>query len=615
MQNIDDSTQKQQTILNQLKAHIEVLSKSVPKLAAAAGEEDREKFEKESDCFKRIPFEISIIEDKPVLAAALVGPSGAGKSTVFNLLTGLNVPAGGAVRPMTYSSVAAIPKQVDTLIKPENIFPGFELEKLNDYHRLKDKKTHPEKLFLASYEKQLAAELWLVLTDIPDFNTTEVANWVKAEHMINRADLVFFTVYPESYKDKKTFEILKRCCMLSGNMIYLLGKLPSENSKKYASEIYNDLILSASEDSDFAQKRVDGLTMLDFLRKSSFYYSSFTEKLSFEDIRSLHEPEKIIIQEFSGLNGVKIILKTRLENIQGRVNAARAICELANAKKNALIQTVKQVESEICQSAKTIVGDESPLFHILKMIHQLIKENKTTFFKVVFKPLYFITGGVKKMVSKVRGAISSDDLRNIAQNAKSRDKLEADRLKKEVEVLTESWRRKSLSANLDAQTCRDAINKMLENKLPEVDREWEIFVRDSLEKWLEQNRGTWQVLNAVYDLMMITGAGLMLVDLAIDGGLGTLGVVTTLSGSSAAGGALLKIFNNMGLRKEINQAHQKWIELRRKNYFDHLRQNLAEPLFVSEIDRQVLQYDEEIIDKSLQSCAHIEEIIKKNADR
>src|SRR3954468_874341 len=39
----------------------------------------------------------------------LLGPSGAGKSTIFRLLTGIDVPAGGAERPMSHNCMVAVP--------------------------------------------------------------------------------------------------------------------------------------------------------------------------------------------------------------------------------------------------------------------------------------------------------------------------------------------------------------------------------------------------------------------------------------------------------------------------------------------------------------------------
>src|SRR6266850_1298758 len=50
---------------------------------------------------------------KPVLVATLYGPTGAGKSTLFRLLTGVPVPAGSDVRPVSYASVVVVPPNLD----------------------------------------------------------------------------------------------------------------------------------------------------------------------------------------------------------------------------------------------------------------------------------------------------------------------------------------------------------------------------------------------------------------------------------------------------------------------------------------------------------------------
>lgn len=59
----------------------------------------------------------------PVLIATLYGPSGAGKSTLFKLLTGVEVPAGGAVRPCSMACAAAVPESIDDPQKLAALFP------------------------------------------------------------------------------------------------------------------------------------------------------------------------------------------------------------------------------------------------------------------------------------------------------------------------------------------------------------------------------------------------------------------------------------------------------------------------------------------------------------
>ncbi len=57
----------------------------------------------------------------------LLGPSGAGKSTIFRLLTGLDVPAGGAERPMSHNCMVAVPPR----------FPDEELAQMFPSMRLR----------------------------------------------------------------------------------------------------------------------------------------------------------------------------------------------------------------------------------------------------------------------------------------------------------------------------------------------------------------------------------------------------------------------------------------------------------------------------------------------
>lgn len=77
--------------------------------------------------------------EKPWLVATLFGPTGAGKSTVFSLLTGLQVPAGNVIRPVTFNPIVAIPQSLSLPHRIAGLFPFKKLSPLDDFEKLMDK--------------------------------------------------------------------------------------------------------------------------------------------------------------------------------------------------------------------------------------------------------------------------------------------------------------------------------------------------------------------------------------------------------------------------------------------------------------------------------------------
>ncbi|MFN6050842.1 MAG: ATP-binding cassette domain-containing protein, partial [Planctomycetia bacterium] len=59
----------------------------------------------------------------PVMVATFYGPSGSGKSTIFKNLTGVEVPAGGAIRPCSMACAAAVPEALCSNLVVGDLFP------------------------------------------------------------------------------------------------------------------------------------------------------------------------------------------------------------------------------------------------------------------------------------------------------------------------------------------------------------------------------------------------------------------------------------------------------------------------------------------------------------
>lgn len=603
-------------IFKNIYLEVDKLLENIPQLMTAVPEISGSSCEHDLKLLEQVPRSLCLYDNKPVIAVALAGPSGAGKSTVFNQITGLDVPAGGAVRPMSFASVVALPRNTRNQIDVADLFHGFKVVELTSNAELRSPEAPINRLYCTYYDPTVSqSQLWLCLVDMPDFNTTEVKNWQKAEQMINRADAVIFTVYHESYKDQKTFEILKRCCRLSGNMGYLLTKLDPENAQQNASEIYEDIMLCAAKDPGFASKRADGKSLLEYLQSCTFYYSPYKSKVSLADIMPLDKKSPDFTNFIYGHKGLEIILNRQMESIYNGLKSCQELCELATEKRDKLTKSIADYNYQLEESANHITGTESPVFHVLAMLKKLLEENRPPLLQTILKPISMLSSGLQKFAGSIRASFSKKEIeQKVVPAAKQRDLLERQRLESECELLVDNWRRKIGKEILDQKKCRQAIIDMLKQELPPVDEEWEIFVRQSLQTWFESNRGRWMFMNTVNDLLLVVGTGLVVADIFIDGGIGTLGVVATIGGSGATSGFLLSLFNNMGLNSEILAAHSKWKELRKASYLEHLRQKLALPLFLEEDELRLKRLAPELINESQKSCEILGKIIKQHAD-
>jgi ABC-type oligopeptide transport system ATPase subunit len=558
---------------------------------------------------KKLPGRYVEIEGKPVIICSLVGPSGAGKSTVFNLLTNLSTPAGGAVRPMTFSSLVAIPEEIYGKIDCEMLFPGFNLVELQSKSDLRNKNLPASQLFKTSY-KQPESDFWLCLVDIPDFNTTEKTNWTKAQQMIDRADSIIYAVYVEAYKDSKSYDFLKKCCRLSGSLSYLLTKVDSDKANESAKAVRNDLIDFSTKDPEFNEQRSDKTTLLKYFKDTPFYYSERSKDPDISDFHPLANTNLSFNKFLFGQRGLEIILKHYLQSISVAVKSCRSICIEAQSRREMLEEKLGKVDKEINETAERIVGEEFPVFHVLAMIKKLLEENRPGFLKRIMTPVRLIGTTLKNSLNTLHQKVKRVGKSEFSEEVAERDKLERERLKEFSEKLVEKWRESHEKEELNSENCRKQLLALETIPLPPVDEEWEIFVRNKIENWFENNKNRWIWLNVINDLLIAAGTGFFIADVFIDGGIGTLGVVAAVGGSSAASGFFLSLFNHLGLAREINQAHKLWKDLRGCSYVIFLKNKLAKPLLTNPWLLESEKLDKARIEKCQSACENLEEISK-----
>ncbi|GAA4696415.1 GTPase [Nocardioides conyzicola] len=119
----------------------------------------------------------------------IAGATGSGKSSTFNALTGLELSAVGVRRPTTSWATACVwgREGAEELLEWLGIAPRHQT-------------TRDSMLDLGRSDQQ--AELdGVVLLDLPDHDSTEVAHHLEVDRLVSLADLLVWVVDPQKYAD------------------------------------------------------------------------------------------------------------------------------------------------------------------------------------------------------------------------------------------------------------------------------------------------------------------------------------------------------------------------------------------------------------------------------
>jgi len=117
---------------------------------------------------------------------ALAGATGSGKSTLFNALVGTSVATVGARRPTTSTPSAAT-------WGPEPVGELLDWLQVSTRHDVTPESAPP---VVGSLDG-------LVLLDLPDFDSREVANRAEAERVLGLVDLFVWVTDPQKYADSR----------------------------------------------------------------------------------------------------------------------------------------------------------------------------------------------------------------------------------------------------------------------------------------------------------------------------------------------------------------------------------------------------------------------------
>lgn len=550
-----------------------------------------------------------------MLVATLYGPTGAGKSTLFRLLTQVEVPAGGITRPLSRGTAAAVPESIDeaTLAR---LFPGCALHQLENPDDLKaDPQTQSgaEKLYWRHYS--LPAEpasdpaaapaetdsrsVRLVLTDVPDFNSIQVANWAEAERMLRQAQMVIFVCYREAYADHRTIEELQRTCRLAGSMAYLVTKL---DSMEEAEIIRNDLLSKLGSRPDFATKRADGKSLFEFFAASPFFASCRREKVQLSDFVACDGDTARPLSLSSMLMGQdaeKVLRASLLSPLQDSLVECRTFWKEARRRLDHLKGLWEQVQQETKAEAFKIADSEFPIGKFFELVVRQVESKRWTVVSVVAWPFRLAVRGLyslgKTIVQQLSDAKKKGEI-------KQRHLLEKELLVGAINRLVDHWREvfftsrsgedASIAGELNAERIESLRQQFSETPVPVGTMLENEEVKESLKSWMIDNPWAARFFANSPDILAIVGTGLIAGDLIITGGfVGTIGGFAVSGGASLLGGYLVDLLKRTNLEKIATDAHIAWRHERERVLTDHLMTNFVEPLFYELLrQRELLEH-------------------------
>ncbi len=535
------------------------------------------------------PGRIIVHGGRVCLVCVLFGPSGAGKSTFFRLLTGIAVPAGETRRPMTFNCTVGVPEPLREDLDLNELFPGYRMHPLTEMDVLRDGRRPATDLFFQYYsDHQLVRQpvhpsesAWLILVDVPDFNTVERGNRSRAEAMLGRAETVVFMVYPEAYKDAAVMEQLRIAAGRAGHLVYVITKLSAPNEADAARDIWEDVLNHARQAPEFKDLRGDGRRIGAFLEQAAVYYAPRDALPKLEDIRPLNPDGPDFWSLIKGQDAVGVYWSNLMEVVDQGLTTARAVAREALDLRESLTKQLAVADQRIAEVSERIAGSQFPAGELVELIIDVVKESRPGWLRIVTFPMAQAAGmllSVRKLFSRFRKTEGPAVLRD-------RRQLERRRLEEAVDVLLEAWRRDfSTEADLfSAQNCREAARQFQEHEPPPVRDDWKEALRADVRDWSRQHPWYGSLVGTLSEMLVLLGGAALVLDLAVSGGVfgavGQLGVAGAAGAGSLGAGTVLKMFEELKLKDILEKADAKWRAQRRDELEAHLREHLAQPLF------------------------------------
>lgn len=154
---------------------------------------------------------------------ALAGSTGSGKSSLFNALVGADLAGTGVQRPTTSEALAAV--------------RGPGAEPLLDWLGVRRR-----------HELDAAGTGGLVLLDLPDHDSVVVEHRLRAEHLVDRVDLLVWVVDPQKYADAALHERYLRPLARHAEVVVLVLNQADRLAPAEADAVVADLRRLAADD-------------------------------------------------------------------------------------------------------------------------------------------------------------------------------------------------------------------------------------------------------------------------------------------------------------------------------------------------------------------------------
>lgn len=546
--------------------------------------------------------------NREILVATLYGPTGAGKSTLFRLLTGIPVPAGDEIRPVSYACAVAVPPDWTDPQSVAAILPGLEPVPFRGEADLKNPNTPPGVVFYAPAKIDSPTDIHLVLADVPDFNSLESRNWERAERLLRQAEVVVFLLTPDTYADQVTVRELERACRIAARMIVVFTKVlaptTAEGARKTRAK-WDDLVLSKLPDLShnygisFAARRGDGRTLLEFLKSCPVHWSPHSFQTSLDSLVPLESGSPNLASWLLGHQAGKILLEG--VSVPAREASRHGIFLLDSfkAKSKALKDRLAKTQKPIEPVARAIASSEFPLGRMIEVVHEETAKKLPGWYQTVAHPTGWVMNQIAKPVGWMMDRVSSTarllggqivslwgqgtqtgEIANIKT-------VEAKRIEEGADLLMDQWREAfpgeaRESGLLATDRIRTLRRDFLAQPTPQLSNDWEKSLREEAAAWATTQAGSRTLmLHVTGRLLVLGGAAMMAIDLVTTGGLvtmplllatGKVGVAAAAATGSLTAGALMNWIEKMNLQRVLGRSEEAFRDQRTRELTDHIEQ-------------------------------------------
>ena len=536
---------------------------------------------------------------EPVLVAVLYGPTGAGKSTLFRLLTGVQVPAGDSRRPMSYTCTLAVPEDMAEDERVQSIFPHFRVQRLQWPEQLRQRQSDASLLLYTPYAVERTGGLPLVLADVPDFDSVAQDNWVQAEAMLERAELVVFLVYGEAYANDVVVQALARGCRLAAQLVYVFTKTPSA---QVAQEKWQDLLEHLRCRGVFQEKRADGQTLLDFLHACPVYYSPRRElpsEVILADLQPVFAAPSFAAL-LHGLDADTMLFAGLAEPTRRVVDTCRQELQQVHGRIQQLQADLASAAAPLHDIAAKIAASEFPISRLLELVMQQAVSTQSRLRQMATTPFRRMNQAVSSVRETARSAGKAlVDMFRVPSPTHTavRPWLELEQERLHEGLVAESglfhlWRQQALLGSAASQSwftqerLETLRTTLQQTPIPPPAQDWEVYVRQEISAWAQEHPWLCALLPGLGDLVAVLGGAVFVVDLCTTGGLfGTAVVLGSLgtAGTAAVGGSAMGIVMNWltqwHLEQVVHQAQERWRQQRTRELQQHLERHVWQPLF------------------------------------